>query len=291
MASVRPLFWVVALGAVSGPLAAEQEDIPFRRPEAWAMAWFVAATEPTALGPPAIHDERLLAGAELGLIPRMSTRQRTVGFDGTKEEDLDRLPGYARVRAATSVAGFLIDARWIPPVKVDGLTTDLVSLAVARQVVHAGPLAFGARVFGQAGTTRGDLTGPSSVAGRPVGPGNPFAIQTPSNDTFTQYAGGGELAVGFSPEHGPSMYVGVAETFASLRFQVDDLYENVHDRTLLVTHGHFTTWTVGVEGHVAERVVAAGEMVWVPLSRQTDYGPREREDFLGARLFVGISLP
>jgi hypothetical protein len=87
------------------------------------------------------------------------------------------------------------------------------------------------------------------------------------------------------------MYAGVMETFADLRFQVDDLWENMHDRTLLVTHGHFTTYVVGLSGSPTPAGTIAAELVYTPLTRQADGGAKTRDDYLGARLFIGFVIP
>src|SRR5690348_960749 len=81
--------------ALSAPLFADsfREELDRRRPEAWAMRYFAAATLSTGVGIPV---SRRRGDFDLGLeadsIPYLSTEQRTVGFHGTKVEDLNRSP-------------------------------------------------------------------------------------------------------------------------------------------------------------------------------------------------------
>jgi hypothetical protein len=68
-------------------------------------------------------------GFELGGIPSLNERQRTVGFDGTKVEDLNRTPVFGRLRLLVGLpAGFSAEVGWVPPIEIDGSTSNLLDL-------------------------------------------------------------------------------------------------------------------------------------------------------------------
>src|SRR5512146_2207733 len=80
------------------------QEVGFERPEAWAMKYFTSVTLMTGMGPPrALHlgSVRVMADAEW--IPSVSDEQRIVGFNGTKAEDLNKLPAIGRRRVSIGI--------------------------------------------------------------------------------------------------------------------------------------------------------------------------------------------
>src|SRR3954470_20630857 len=74
------------------------EPLAFSRPESWVMKYFASATLLTGLGPAGPVGTGLKIGLEGDWLPYLSEAQRTVGFEGTKVEDLNKVPVLGRLR-------------------------------------------------------------------------------------------------------------------------------------------------------------------------------------------------
>src|SRR4029077_19162194 len=100
----------------SSALQAAQRIDP-DRPEAWAMNYFTSVSLLAGLGPPSrkkfgsIH-----LGVELGWIPMLSKSQSKVGFNGVKEEDLNKAPIFGRPRLTLGLPwDFAAVLSYVPP--------------------------------------------------------------------------------------------------------------------------------------------------------------------------------
>jgi hypothetical protein len=75
------------------------EHLASDRPEAWAMNYVAASTFMTAFGAtPTLAAWRWGVVLDLGDIPRLSEAQQRVGFNGIKQEDLNKSPIFGRIR-------------------------------------------------------------------------------------------------------------------------------------------------------------------------------------------------
>jgi hypothetical protein len=179
---------------------------------------------------------------------------------------------------------------WVPPVEVDGMTTDLLSLGLGARLVERASWSLGARAFGQWGTSEGDLTCTAREATIPPGdPGNEFGCEVPSNDTATLDHIGLELVGAWRPRGpaGLALHLAVARVRHDLELQVDALTFGFRDRTLLVTEGWTTSVSAGVSGPVGDRLDLVGEAFWVPLDvRRGPGAPRESDPLLNLRALL-----
>ena len=98
------------------------------------MRWFAAVATPTMFGVAGETEPWSFALAlEGGSIPSLSEEERRVGFSGTKVEDLNRAPLFGRPLVHLGLPGdFTFSAGWVPPIDFDGVTPNLLSLALAR---------------------------------------------------------------------------------------------------------------------------------------------------------------
>ena len=73
------------------------DPLDFDEPEAWALKYFTAVSLLTSLGGVEVREPwSIEVGLELTSVPHLDREQRTVGFGGFKEEDLNRSPVSAR---------------------------------------------------------------------------------------------------------------------------------------------------------------------------------------------------
>lgn len=247
------------------------EDLDFDDPESWAMKYFSSASAMTSLG--AVQD-RVAGELELGLeaiqVPELSEEQRLVGFGGVKEEDLNRSPVFGRVRLSVGLgARFSLTVGWMPPVELDGIEANLVSLALERPLFVGRSWRLGWRVFGQTGQAGGDLVCTEEDASFPVGsPGNRFGCQRPSRDEVTLEHYGVELVAGIPLTDSLLLHVGAGALEHDLEFQIDARTFDFQDRTRLLTDGSTLTATAGLTYRFNGRLSVAGEAFYSPLERR-----------------------
>jgi hypothetical protein len=244
------------------------EELDWDRPESWAMKYFNSVSQLTGLGAPRPREPWTFElGLELDSIPELSEDQRRIGFGGLKVEDVNRLPVFLRPRLTIGLpARFSLDVAWVPPVELEGVTSNLFALGLERPFFSAGALVLGARLSGQVGTVEGDFTCTEDEAAYPPGsPDNIWGCEGPSNDELTlnhvslAFTGGYQV-------NKTTFHWGLAGTYMDMEFQVDAVTYGLVDHTLLLADGW--TWSVngGASWQLSDRLAIAGELFYSPLS-------------------------
>jgi hypothetical protein len=96
MMSTGPLSAAVSI-LIATASHAGTEHLDRDHPEAWAMFYFTSATMFTGFGTPRVREPGSIElGLELDWLPHLSKSDRTVGFDGTKEEGLNKSSVFGR---------------------------------------------------------------------------------------------------------------------------------------------------------------------------------------------------
>jgi hypothetical protein len=218
------------------PAVAETERLDSDAPEAWAMFWFTSASIFSGLGTPREREPwSAEIGIELGNIPYLSTTERTVGFDGTKTENLNNSPIFARPvltvglpwRTSLSVA-------YVPPIRVWSVKPHLVALALERPIYEYGPWKIGARLHGQVGKTEGPFTCPGYVLDEePGSPGNIYGCEEKSDDRAIQNYVGLETSGSWRLDSlgGLTPYLTLGANYLDTEFHTRALTYGFQDRT------------------------------------------------------------
>ncbi|MFN7959956.1 MAG: hypothetical protein U0002_01665 [Thermoanaerobaculia bacterium] len=286
MFAAAPALW-------AQPVLRLEEDLDFDRPEAWALKYFSAVTQLTGLGVP----ERLPAGAwviglEGGSLPHLSARERTVGFYGTKTEDLNKTPAFGRPRVTVGLpAALSLTLAYAPPLEIGGARPSLLSLALARPLYEAESWRLGARLYGQIGKVKGDFTCPEDEAraGRdPVA--NPYLCERKSRDEATLRYWGFELGAAWTLGKAEP-YFAAAINRLDPEFQVNAQYNGLLDRTHQTTQGN--TWSIqaGVGYQAREKLQLTAELFYAPLTLvRTQGGTKEHQDLLNLRLMAAYRV-
>lgn len=302
--SISALLVVLAVSAppvAAQPVISPTENVDFDRPEAWAMKYYASVSLLTGFGPPRAREPGSLEVAlEAGWIPHLSEAERTVGFSGTKTEDLNRTAVFGRPRLTVGLPGKVsLVAGWVPPLEVDGLEANLFALGLERPLVERDPWGLGARLYGQVGTLEGDITCSEDESRRePGSDGNPFGCEAASNDEADLTYAGFELVGSYAVAgpRAPDLHLGLAANWHDQEFQVDALTFGLRDRTLLLADGW--TWSVnaGATWPLTESTRFGVEAFYSPLSvdRPVDGNPQittnEQDDLLNARVLVGWTI-
>lgn len=308
MARARGILAGVALAAGLGaslapPLAAQPvldatEKLADDRPEAWAMRWFAAALLPGGYGPAtAARPGRVELELEAGGLPRLSERERRVGFGGTKVEDLNRSDAYLRPRLRVGLPAELwLEADWLPPVEVGGAKPNLLSIGLARPFLERERWRAGWRIAAQGGTIEGDFTCPAAEAAAGPDPqANPFGCEAASADEMRLESLVGEAAVAFRPAGAPALELSLAALARRLdaTFRVRARYSGIVDRTRLEHSGIDWGLRAGAAWRAGDAWRLAGELAWMPLDvvrGPNGSGPSSDDALLNLRVALSRRL-
>ena len=279
-----------AAAAAQTPVIRNDEDLAFDRPEAWAMKYFTAVSLMGDFGPPERRRPGSLeVGLELGWIPEIDERDRQVGFQGTKVEDVNKAPVFVRPRLLVGLPhGFTLTAGYVPPVAAFDVEAHLLALSLGRPLLERGAWRLGASLGAQAGSVRSDITCPNEIVGVADPAVNPSDCRAPSDDRITmRYAG---LAVAAARDAGDGRWVPYAALSADwldMAFQVDALTFGVRDRTLLTADGFTWSAAAGLRYRQPSGATLAVEAHYTPLSVRRDGGSPENDPLLHVRVLAG----
>ena len=272
---------VIVLGVALAPRATASPDAvrqyDFDRPEAWAMAYMTAATLFHGLETPErTADSRLRFGVELGSIPTISASDRQVGFNGRKDEDLNKSKVFGRARLWWGLPWDLtLELGYTPPVSINGLRSDRIFAgALARPLWTGEHWRLGMRLFGQYARVSGDITCSAALAqfGADDTLNNPYGCLAPSDDRVKMNHYGAEFSL--------TRTIGQWGPFASWSYtriepEVDVNAEIMSgpDRVLLGTKGELKTGALGVNYQLSNGMRWSFSGLWTPLSvrRQTGF--------------------
>jgi hypothetical protein len=276
----------LADGARAQILIEEYERLADDRPEAWAMNHASASTLMTAFGDPAaLAPGQWRFAADFADVPHLDAEQRTVGFNGNKEEDLNKSPVAGRLRIAVGLpAGWNGEFGLVPPLEIDGARADtLLSLALAHRLWRGATTSLSARGFAQHGGIRGDITCPARLAGIDDFDVNPYGCQAPSRDRVALNHYGIEL-VGAWTTGAWQWHADLGLMRSEAETQVDALVYDARDRTRLVMRDTLPFVALGGRRRLAAGWSLAAELLHMPMSRRVgpghphEHGPGEEHD-------------
>ncbi len=283
------------LPAFAAPAAAQVQttfQIPFTRPESWAMAHFTAATLLSGLEPPATRKVGDVSiGVEFGWLPTLSPAQEQVGFNGSHPLDLNQAPFLPRPRVTVGLpAHFAVIVAAVPPIPMYGLKAALLAVGVERPIVERPSWTFGLRGYGQIGHVQGAYTcPPSDVAFPPGSPQNIFGCDAASSDIATLRYFGGEAIVAFRTEASSrfSPHAGIGVNFMDVGFQVHALTFGYLDHTHYLSHGMVPSFSAGATYRMTSRFDLGMDLFYSPLSVSRSVGaPITTDGLFNVRVLV-----
>lgn len=268
--------------------------LPAEAPEVWAMRYFASASLFTAAGKNGSPTRgRIDFGLETIWVPSLDEEQKRVGFGGFKEEELNRAPAWARLRAGFGLgAGFEAELGYIPPVEIDGVEANLFSFALGRQLVQKGPWSLGARLHLQRGLAKGDFTCKEGADHLfPPGPQNPFGCEAPSKDEVKLDSTGIELTGSVELGGGKNtLFAAVSVNRLETEFQVDALTFGFRDLSLLKNQGNTVTYSAGATWALGGKRSLAIEALYAPLDVKRPNQDEENDPLLHARAVFRVPL-
>jgi hypothetical protein len=256
---------------------ASAEHIDFNRPEAWALKYFTSTTLLSGLDAPGeARPGAVAVGADLAALPTLTAAEQRVGFDGTKEEDLNKAPVFARAHVAVGLPWRLtLTAAFSPPIGAFGLTPRLLAGAVERPLYERDGWSLRWRTYGQVGTVSGAFTCPTTVLKFVEGSeNNSYGCDAESSDVATLRYAGAELGVArkFAALGKIVPHATIGANYINSVFQVDALTFGVVDRTRLQASGATWSLSAGAGYALTSRLALAADVFYSPLFVQPESG-------------------
>ena len=155
---------LAAAGRAAGAQARQEQRHDFDTAEGRLLGFYSASLMfgPLGLAAPG-PAPRLAFGVELGYVPRLNDEQRAIGTD--KPENTNLAPIYPRPRVAVGLPGrVVLEASWLPPVKVFGVTANFMNAAISGPLGTVGPVSLRGRLGAPWGRVRGSITCSGDVA-------------------------------------------------------------------------------------------------------------------------------
>lgn len=248
----------------------ETEFLHSDRPEAWAMNYFTSATLLSGLSVPRSRAfGSIEGGVELAWIPQLSSEQQRVGFNGTKDEDLNKAPIFGRPRITIGLPWrFALTLSYVPPIRIFGIKPNLFAFALERPLYERDPWIIGMRLYGQIGNVEGAFTCSEDVVKfLPGSPENLYGCEKKSADKAIQRYAGLELSGTYRIEQlgGLAPYIAVAGNFLDTQVHVNAQTFGIVDNT----HLEANTWTfsasAGVAYPLADKLRLSVGMFYSPL--------------------------
>ena len=297
--------WAFAFGLTctayaQKPTTSPSQHVGFDSPEGWALKYFTSATllsglEPAETSLEQRHVGSMSLGIELGWFPTLGPDQTRVGFAGTKNEDLNKVPVFVRPVLRVGLPyRFTLIAAGTPPVDVFGVRPALFALGLERPIFERQQWRLGWRAYGQVGSIEGAFTCPHrALAFAPGSPGNPTGCVGQSNDAVTLRYAGGEVEFEHKIPRAPRLtpHVAAGVNFIDSKFQVKAPLVKVNDRTQLWTRGSTFSTTAGVSYRLTKRASFTVDMFYTPLGvRRDPAGPRTNDALLNVRALVSYTF-
>lgn len=276
------------------------QHLNFNTPEAWALKYFTSATMLSGLQPPDMAVEghkvgSLTIGLEMDWIPALSPARASVGFSGSKQEDVNKAPILARPSIRVGLPWRLsLVAAGPPPFEAFGVRAHLYAFGLERPIVEGQSWRLGWRGSGQLGAVHSVFTCPAKVLDFPPGsPQNPSECIAQSDDTASLHYVGTELQfshrVPAIPKLIPHFAAGI--NYIDSKFQVNAPLRTARDQTVLMTHGKTFTATGGVSYLLTKRAALTIDAFYTPLwIRRTPGGGAVIDGLFNVRALVSYSL-
>ena len=271
------------------------QNVDFERPEGWAMAFTTASS--LNLGqstPQKISPGELILSAELSSIPSLSKEQQKVGFNGLKDEDLNKSPIFGRIRISYGLPwDTTAEISWTPPFEIDGAKPEnLWGFAFSRPFIQLEKIGLGIRIFMTRGDVKADVTcSEEMVAIEPYTPGNLSGCIGISRDVLTVDHHGLEAALTFNTLGKKiTPWLAVALTRMEPSVRVDAPLQYGQEIVDIYSQGTTQTLSIGISYDFNERNVLNLSTSYTPLDVNRPVSLGDRDSFWNFKLGYSFSF-
>ena len=277
------------------------QHVDFNSPEGWALKYFTSATLLSGLEePPALTEQQhrfgsVMVGVELGWLPTLSPGQARVGFGGTKEEDLNKAPLFARPMVKVGLPWrFSVIAAAPAPLTTFGIKPRLFALGVERPLLERADWRIGARAYGQLGHVQAPFSCPNRVLSFPAGsPNNPAGCVAESADIARLRYVGGEVQVAYRIRRAPRLtpHASAGLNYVNSLYQVNAQLATAIDHSQRWTSGRTFSATAGASYRITNRIGLTVDAFYTPLWVRREAGAARTNDGLfNVRALISYNL-
>lgn len=263
------------------------------RPEFWAAKLVASEALMTSMAvPDKTAPGALSLGIEAGWLPSLSPEQRLVGFNGTKEENLNRTPLIGRPRVMVGLPhDFSVEAGYIPPIPVSGVKPNVLTLSVGRPVFSSSRGRVGLRLHGLVGRIKGDITCDADTVAAGQDPvRNPYACEAVSADIMRLKAVGLETAGGLRLSKQLETHLALGWNYFGSTFNVNARYSGLIDKTRLLGSGPAFSLAGGASYEINPKTRVSGEIFYTPLDVSRPGQPRKNDGLVNLRATLWYQL-
>jgi hypothetical protein len=201
-------------------------------------------------------------GLEAARVPGVdrATATPTICRPGKGPENTGVLPALARPRLAVPLPhGLALEASWIPPIRVNGVKADLISLALTESFGHRDGLAAAIRAHATFGSVLAPVTCDRDALGDPTSECFNGSV---SDDRFSPNIVGLDLSVGWTMAGGKLRpYLGSGYNRMEPRFQVNFTNQfGDTDRTRVAVNLDRVALFGGAAWQLTDRLALTGEI-------------------------------
>ncbi|NUO62164.1 MAG: hypothetical protein HOQ11_16340 [Gemmatimonadaceae bacterium] len=268
--------WTLAVAVLGGALLVPEGAVAQCRPpessnEAKLLAYYAAPIVFAPQGAPGAVTRRITLGGELTYIPEPDPALQRTGVCFTpKQESTQLSPVFPRPRLELALPlGVLVEASYLPPVKVASAEANLfsgaVSLSRALVETHGAPIVAAARVHVTHGWVRGAITC-AKKALQTQDSAAPCYGSAPSRDTFHPNMWGIDGSLGRAFASGRlNLFAGGGATWLAPRFRVGFTSgTGLVDNTLVAVDLRRAAWFTGATWRLLGTWSATGQVYGVP---------------------------
>jgi len=265
---------VLSLGLLIIPASVSAQEDCFPGPESNEAKTLAIYSVPLAYAPlvaPARENPAWRVSLEVSTIPNVddATATPTICRPGKGPENTDLLPALVRPRVAARLgAGLVLDASWIPPVRIHGVKSNLFGLALAWSGVMSRSVTVGARVHGTFGEVNAPITCPEEALDDPA---SECFEGTESDDSYKPNIFGADVRLGLgTAESRVHPYAGLGYTRLMPRFQVNftNSAGELDDRKVIVDMNRLALFG-GLSWRLGQSLGLAGEVYSTPADAVT----------------------
>ena len=270
-------------------------EVDFKSPEGWAMSYTSSSSLNLAqIAPNKVEVGDLSVSVELGSIPSLSNEQQKVGFNGLKDEDLNKSPIFGRIRFSLGLPWDITgEASITPPLEIDGAKPKtLWGLAFSRPFIEGESIEFGTRIFLTRGQVEADVTCSKETALiEPYKPGNLSGCIGTSNDQLSVDHEGIEFILAYkSSLKGFKPWISFASTQLNSSVKVDAPLQSGQELVNLSSEGTIQTYSLGVNYSLSERQILTFASSYTPLDVLRPVNLDDRDSFWNFKIGFALSF-
>ncbi len=271
------------------------QDVDFESPEGWAMAYTSASA--LNLGQSASKDlkkGKISISAELSTIPSLSEEQQKVGFNGIKDEDLNKSPVFGRLRLSYGLTSdTFLELSWTPPFEIDGAKPENIwGFALSRKFIKGENVDLGIRMYISKGEAEADVTcSKDVVAIEPFTPGNLSGCIDISKDKLSIDHKGIEASLVFKNfGNGFTPWLSFASTQMDPSVKVDAPLKYGQELVDINTDGTTFTYSVGMDYALDRNKILSFATSFTSLDANRPVELSDRDSFWNFKIGYSLSF-